>query len=129
VTALFATENTRPAIAAALRARTCYATSGPRILLWFRLGPARMGAVIPPPNATDDPATAPPYLGLVIATAPITRMELIKNGATVATIEGAGAFQQSVEYHDPDRRAGDAVYLRVIQDDGHAAWSSPIFTR
>jgi len=129
VTALFAAENTRPAIAAALRARTCYATSGPRILLWFRLGAARMGAVIPPPAATDDPAAAPPYLGLVIATAPITRLEIVKNGATVALVDGAGAFQQSVEWRDSDRRAGDAVYLRVIQDDGHAAWSSPIFTR
>ncbi|MSR45772.1 MAG: DUF3604 domain-containing protein [Planctomycetes bacterium] len=133
LTAILADANTRPAIAAALRARTCYATSGPRMLLWFRLGKERMGAIVAPPAADDDraaaAATAPPYLGLVIGTAPLARLELIKNGATVATLQGDGKFEHSLEWRDPDRKAGDSVYLRAIQDDGHAAWSSPIFTR
>lgn len=127
VTAILAAENTRPAIAAALRARICYATSGPRILLWFRLGKERMGAIVPPPTAPA--STPPPYLGLVIGTAPIARLEIVKNGATVAAIAGDGAADKSLEWRDPDRRAGDFVYLRAIQEDGHAAWSSPIFTR
>ncbi len=140
LTAILATANTRDAIAVALHERTCYATSGPRILLWFRLGSARMGAVLPAPSASDAARTsadgasatttsAPPYLGLVIATAPIKSLEIVKNGATVASIAGEGAFEKSLDWRDPDRRAGDAVYLRLIQEDGHAAWSSPIFTR
>lgn len=129
LTAILAPENTRAALGRSLRARTCYATSGPRILLWFRKGGARMGAVIPPPAAGADPANEPPYLGLVIGTAPLARLELIENGTTVAWIDPDGAFEKSLEWHDPDPRAGDVVYLRALQQDGHAAWSSPIFVR
>ncbi|MBL8840114.1 MAG: DUF3604 domain-containing protein [Planctomycetes bacterium] len=144
LTAILAADNTRASIATALRERTCYATSGPRILLWFRLGSARMGAVIPirehaadgnrPPTDSGggtlpDPNAAPPYLGLVIGTAPLKIVEIVKNGAVVATVDGNGAFEKSLEWRDDERAAGDFVYLRAIQTDGHAAWSSPIFTR
>ncbi|MBM4014074.1 MAG: DUF3604 domain-containing protein [Planctomycetes bacterium] len=125
VTAILAAENTRPAIAAALRARTCYATSGPRILLWFRLGAERMGAVVAPPA---DPAAKSRYLGLALGTAPLARIEIWKNGARVAAVAGDGTFERSLEFVDSERRSGDHVYFRVLQEDGHAAWSSPIFT-
>jgi hypothetical protein len=136
VTAILAAENTRPAIAAALRARTCYATSGPRILLWFRLGSDRMGAVVRATAAADDapvnatPDATPPsrYLGLAIGTAPLARLEIWKNGARVAAVQGDGAFEKSLDFTDTARRPGDHVYFRILQEDGHAAWSSPIFT-
>ena len=49
------------------------------------------------------------------------------NGAIVAAKEGDGSLQAALDWSDPAPAAGDAVYLRVLQSDGHAAWSSPIF--
>jgi hypothetical protein len=124
--AILAAENTREAVHAALLARTCYATSGPRMLLWFRLGNVRMGSVIDPPEPGGEP---PAYFGLVIGEAPIERLEIVKNGAIAASAKGGGSIELHVEWRDPARASGDAVYLRAIQSDGHAAWASPIFTR
>ncbi len=127
--AILAADNSRDAILAALKARTCYATTGPRIVVWFKLGSARMGAIVPPPTPAERASDhAPSYFGLVIGDAPIARLELIKNGAPVAAAAPDGSIQQSLDWRDPDRHSGDSVYLRAIQSDGHAAWSSPIFT-
>jgi hypothetical protein len=65
----------------------------------------------------------------VIGTAPIARLELVKNGAVVAAVAGDGSWQRSIEWRDPQRAAGDVVYLRAIQTDSHCAFASPIFTR
>ena len=46
LTAIFAPELSRPALWQALRQRHCYATTGERILLDFRMGGARMGDAI-----------------------------------------------------------------------------------
>jgi hypothetical protein len=123
--AILAADDTRDAVLAALKARTCYATTGPRILVWFRLGSTRMGSSA---KAPDDAERGPAYLALVVGAAPIAKLELVKNGAIAATAVGNGTVQCSLEWRDPQRRAGDVVYLRALQVDGHAAFASPIFT-
>ena len=131
--AILASDNTRPALLAALKARTCYATTGPRILVWFRLGAARMGGSVPLPEpvkpADSGTTTAvSTYTALVVGTAPIERLDLVKNGAVVLSVAGEGSIEQHLEWRDEQRAPGDVVYLRAIQKDGHAAFASPIFT-
>jgi len=163
VAAILAADNTADAVYAALRARSCWATSGPRIVLWFSLGATGMGGVAPvqaKTRAAGEPAPVgaagePAYIGIALGVEPLASLELIKNGAVVARVDGAAlaqqlsapasdplnaglsqsitlsqsiSLQQSITWRDPDRRAGDQVYLRAIQVDGHAAWSSPIFS-
>ncbi len=142
VAAILAADNTADAIHAALLARSCWATSGPRIVLWFSLGSTGMGGVVPVPpagKAAGDPA----YVGIALGVESLASLELIKNGIVVARADGAApptpaglpasaaqgaALQQTITWRDPARKPGDQVYLRAIQVDGHAAWSSPIFS-
>jgi hypothetical protein len=125
--AIVARDDTRDAIYDSLKARLCWATTGPRILLWFRLGATRMGSEA----AAADVARAdgPSYSGFAIGEAAIVRIELVKNGSVVAAGDGGGTAEAKLDWRDPKPQTGDAVYLRVIQSDGHAAWSSPIFLR
>jgi len=125
--AIVAEDDTRGAIYDALKQRLCWATTGPRIVVWFRRGTTRMGGEV----AAGDPSAddASPYSGFAIGTGSLARVEFVKNGAIVAAREGDGSPVASLDWIDPARAAGDWVYLRVIQSDGHAAWSSPIFTR
>ncbi len=125
--AIVADDDARGAIYQSLHRRLCWATTGPRIVVWFRRGATRMGGefTAAAPNAAD----APPYSGFAIGTVALSRVEFIKNGAIVAAREGDGTAQASLDWIDPAPAAGDAVYFRVLQSDGHAAWSSPIFAR
>jgi uncharacterized protein DUF3604 len=127
VAAIVARDDTRDAVYDALKARLCWATTGPRILLWFRLGATRMGGEAAAAEAARP--DAPPYSGFAIGESAIARIEIVKNGAVVASADGGGKSEAKLDWHDAKPAAGDYVYLRVIQIDGHAAWSSPIFTR
>jgi hypothetical protein len=125
--AIVASDDTRGALYDALKQRLCWATTGARIVVWFRRGATRMGGEV---AAADPPADdAVPYSGFAIGTATLARVEFIKNGAIVAAREGDGSPVASLDWIDPARATGDWVYFRVLQSDGHAAWSSPIFTR
>jgi hypothetical protein len=126
--AIVAEDDTRGAIYDALKRRLCWATTGPRIVLWFRRGATRMGGEFTA-GEKGEKAEAPPYSAFAVGTAPISRLELVKNGAIVAAKEGDGSLQAALDWSDPAPATGDAVYLRVLQSDGHAAWSSPIFVR
>lgn len=125
--AIVAADDTRDAVYDALKSRLCWATTGPRILLWFRLGATRMGGEVSAADAARD--DRPSYSGFAIGEAAIARIELVKNGSVVAAGDGGGKAEAKLDWRDPEPAAGDAVYLRVLQADGHAAWSSPIFTR
>ena len=129
--AIVAEDDTRAAIYDALKRRLCWATSGPRIVLWFRRGATRMGGEFTAGEKGEQggKSEAPPYSAFAVGTAPLSRLELVKNGAIVAAREGDGSLQAALDWSDPAPAAGDAVYLRVLQSDGHAAWSSPIFAR
>ena len=123
--AILTGERTRTAVAAALRRRACYATSGVRIYLEFSLGAHPMGSVAPPPDAQTTHA----YVAFVVGAAPLEYVELIKNGVLLYRLEVEDEqLQAGFAFEDPERASGDYAYLRVTQQDGHAAWSSPIWT-
>jgi hypothetical protein len=60
------------------------------------------------------------------ATAPILRIDLIRSGR-VAQIDGDGSLSLNFERIIPPLVPGDFHYVRIIQEGGGVAWSSPIF--
>lgn len=125
IAAILATEHTRDAVKQALLQRRTYATSGVRIYVEFGLGDRPMGSEV----ALDQSAGAP-YTAFAVGTAPLRHLDLVKNGAVLYRLEVGGVDDTAhLNFVDPERQSGDHVYLRVVQEDDHAAWSSPIWTR
>jgi len=122
--AIITNDLTREGVYRALRSRRVYATSGPRIIMEFRLGANPMGSEVP--TGKGQPKT---YYGRVVGTAPIAVLELVKNGQVAARVKAAGELSAWLTYDDPKRKPGDWAYLRVSQVDGALAFSSPIWTK
>jgi hypothetical protein len=120
--ALFAAEPTREAVLAALRARACYATNGPRIVLEVSLAGRPMGSAVPAGDAA---------LRLrVLAPGTLDRIEVIRGAAVVFTARprpGEELRETTLEHPLAELRPGEFVYVRAVQRDGGAAWSSPFF--
>jgi hypothetical protein len=122
--AILSEELTREGVLAALRARRVYATNGPRILLRAAFGGHRMGATVPVPAG----GTVSDELFVhVVATAPLDRVELIRSGAVVEQIRADGLSEVALQIPVEPLRAGEYLYVRAVQSDSGAAWSSPIF--
>jgi hypothetical protein len=122
---------TRDGVLEALRARRVYATNGPRIWLRVRLGDHAMGSVLDPGAEAAGAPAADGTVALrieVVATAPIERIDLVRSGQT-ASIPGDGRLEVDLERRVPPLQPGEYHYVRVVQTDGGAAWSSPIFAR
>jgi hypothetical protein len=62
-----------------------------------------------------------------IGTGPIARVELVRSGEVVDSLDVEGRSEVALERPVSGLRAGEHVYVRVIQQDGGAAWSSPVF--
>jgi hypothetical protein len=123
LTAILTEDLTRGSVLAALRARRAYATNGPRILLRAALGTAPMGTAIAAADVTPEGTLFVQAHG----TEPILAIEVIRSGQIVAALPGDGSpnFAAAATVHD--LAAGEYVYVRVIQEDGGMAWSSPVF--
>ncbi len=121
---IVAEERTRESVLAALRARRSYATNGPRILLRAALGAHPMGSVVQVPEGAS---VDEPLFVHVVGTGPIARVELVRSGEVVDGLDAEGRLEVALERPVEGLRAGEYVYIRVIQEDGGAAWSSPIF--
>jgi hypothetical protein len=117
--AILAEEATRAAVLEALRARRCYATSGPRILLRAALGGLPMGSEVPPGDGL--------LLVHVAGTAPFERLDLVRGAQVADATSLAGEDEASLAFGLTALEPGEFVYVRVLQQDGHAAWSSPFF--
>lgn len=121
--AVYSRELTREAVWGALRRRQVYGTSGPKIILNFRVGDSPMGSEI-----EWDAAKGPLPIALrAVACDEIATIEVIRNGKTVFAQEGEGVFAQLlIEDHDPP--PGESwYYARILQKDGNMAWSSPVW--
>ena len=116
--AIFSEDLSRQGVLDALRARRAYATNGARIFLQVMWNGRPMGATIGPGTGT--------LTVRAVGTAAITGTDVIRSGGSMERVTGGGtdvSFQVDV----PELQAGEYLYVRVVQDDGGAAWSSPFF--
>ncbi len=119
ITAVLAHECTREALWEALLARRTYATTCERILLDFSVNGVCMGG---------SAAAAYDYTVRVaaIGTGSIARIDVIRDGSEVHTIQGVEAHEEHAWRDSPAAQPG-YYYVRVLQADGNAAWSSPVW--
>jgi hypothetical protein len=122
--AILSEERSREGVLEALRARRVYATNGPRILLRAALGAHRMGSTIPVPAGESLDAE---LFVSVVATAPLARVELIRSGERIDGLDIGGQLEATLQRTLSGLRSGEYVYVRALQEDGGAAWSSPFF--
>jgi hypothetical protein len=137
LTAILAKEQSRASLFEALQARSCYATTGERMIVGLHIAGHGMGSEL-------DTKLRPGLeynrhiTGYCIGTQPISEALLIRNGKPFRTIEvkeGVVQFEiDDTEMLDQialepkeDRPPFVYYYLRVIQQDGHVAWTSPIW--
>ncbi|MGH9464989.1 MAG: CehA/McbA family metallohydrolase, partial [Thermoanaerobaculia bacterium] len=119
--ALWATELTREGVLEALRARRVYATNGPRILLQVALDGE-------PDGATVAPRAAGALEVLVVAPEILERLDVVRTGELIDSASLDSRVHR-LRWTLHDLAAGEAVYVRAVQRDGGAAWSSPFFVR
>jgi len=123
--AILAEDATREAVREALVERRVYATSGPRILLRAALGGAPMGAAVA--ASPEDEGEGRALFVHVVAPEPLERVDLVRSGAVVDALGLEGRREVMLERPIEGLRAGEYLYVRVVQEDGGAAWSSPFF--
>ena len=130
LTAVFAENLDRPSIYYALKGRRCYATTGERIILDFRVNGAFMGEEL----HLGSPEEEKEVRFTVLGTDFIERAEVVKNGRVAFRYDASQASPHirtcELSCVFPDRegsRRGDYYYLRVVQRDGAMAWSSPVW--
>jgi hypothetical protein len=122
--AILSDELTRDGVEAALRARRVYATNGPRILLRFALGEHRMGEVV---RVGPGGELSGPLFVQVIAETPLAAVELVRSGELVDGVALDGQLEVTLDREIQGLAPGEYVYVRAIQQDQGAAWSSPIY--
>ncbi len=122
-------EPTRDGVLAALRARRTYATNGPRIILRASLAGHRIGETVPAAELaqTIREGRDVELMVQVIAPAPIARIDVIRGPDVVQQLDGEGRREMLVSWAVPELHAGEFLYVRVVQQDEGAAWSSPWF--
>lgn len=137
LTAILSKEHNRASIIEALQARSCYATTGERIILGLHIAGFSMGSELDT-KARPGLEFNRHVTGYCIGTAPIVKAELIRNGKVLRKLEiKDGIVEFEVDDMDPlseialepreDKPPFAYYYLRAQQEDGHIAWSSPIW--
>lgn len=137
LTAIIASEHTRASMFEALYNRSCYATTGERIVVGLFLAGMPMGTET---NSLDKHGlNVNRHLsGYVAGTSLLQKIEIIRNGKVIKTFEPEG-YHYDFTYDDlvpltqvtidaKDKKPPFVFYyVRVTQDDDHMAWSSPIW--
>ncbi|HEX9734692.1 MAG TPA: DUF3604 domain-containing protein [Thermoanaerobaculia bacterium] len=126
--AILAEEATRGAVYEALMARHVYATNGPRIVLRASFGGHRIGAEVELGGGGGPIPGIPADTLVVQAIAPgeIERLDVVRSGQVEGFLcEGRRRCSLSVAL--TELRAGEYVYVRLVQTDGGAAWTSPFY--
>jgi hypothetical protein len=119
--AVYAPKRTRESIFKALYDRRVYATTGDRIILDVTADSHPMGSEY-------KSKTAPVLNVEVVGTAIVTQIEIKKNGKTIFThkpLESAAGFKWTDTGFQADRSC--FYYVRVVQQNGEEAISSPIW--
>jgi len=112
---------TREGVLEALRSRRVYASNGPRILLRTELAGRPMGARIPLAELTGEPELRV----RVVAEAPLERVDVIRGGAVAESVGAAGRMVFELQRSLAELQPGEYLYVRAVQRDEGAVWSSP----
>lgn len=125
--AVWARELTREAVFDAVRDRRCYGTTGARIVLEFWVDGEPMGGEVTVTNRR-----APRQVRVATrGTDAIASVEIVRNGSVIHEAKaepGSASESHSFEWTDREALAGTAYYyVRVRQEDGEMAWSSPVW--
>ena len=121
---LYTAERTRAGVLNALRARRCYATSGPRIVVHASLA----GHL---PGERVDLARGNTLEVSVYGTAPLAKVDLVRSDSLDGPIVLAAPSGRDARYRLEVRPLeGDHafLYVRILQVDGGAAWVGPWFS-
>jgi len=118
---VYSKELTRESILEAWQAKRVYAVrGGQRIRLDYRIGDTFMGG--------STKADQPRLKVAIEGTAPIVRVEVVRNNEYVYTQDGNGAATLNFDYQDARPPAGTSYYyLRIFQEGANWAWASPIW--
>ena len=121
--AVWAEENTRESLFEALRKRRCYGTTGARIIVKFHLGAMPMGSI-----ASGGQGRGLPLSIHVVGTGPLERVEVVRDLAVFRTLRSSGDSPDTLTATvEPDGSGPAMFYVRVFQEDGQRAWTSPIW--
>lgn len=137
LTAIMAKEHSRATLLESLYQRTCYATTGARIILTFSLSGSAMGSEV---QTADKPGCLVNrhISGSVAGTCKLHTIEIIRNGEVIHTFHPT-EYWMDYSYDDleplksitlpggNDKPPFIYYYIRITQEDGHIAWSSPIW--
>ena len=118
----------RPSLLGAMRRRHTFATNGIRPWLEVRLDDTLMGGTLDASGESLDGREASGHLLRIRyeATAPIVRIDLIRSGR-IARLDAPDGLSFALEREIPRLSPGEFHYIRIQQEDGGLAWSSPIF--
>jgi hypothetical protein len=137
LTAILSTDQTKDALVSALTRRSCYATTGARIIVGLNIAGTSMGGEL---NTKAKPGLVinRHIIGYVAGTAPLKEVALVRNGKVIHTFP-IKDFTLDFAFDDTEHLSKFVLpgtgekphfafyYLRVTQKDGHIAWSSPIW--
>lgn len=137
LTAIIAPTHTRDALFEALYQRSCYATTGERIIVGLYLAGIPMGKEV---STAEKPGLAinRHLSGYVAGTTKLAKVEIIRNGKVLHTYTPDTYFlefayddltplEKSVLPTKDKKPPFVYYYVKVTQEDGHMAWSSPIW--
>jgi hypothetical protein len=121
--AILSEQLTRDGVYDALSSRRTYATNGPRIILRTALAGHPMGSEL---QAADLSGPVTLYVR-VLACAPLERIDVIRSGSVWQSSSGENAFDLESVFDLGTLTSGEYVYVRAVQTDGGAAWSTPFY--
>ena len=78
-------------------------------------------------SSLEAPETTEELRLLVVSPAPVDRIEIIRSGKVVEELAGELRREIQLRGEIRDLRPGEYLYVRVVQEDGGMAWSSPFF--
>lgn len=137
LTGIVAPTHTREALAEALYQRSCYATTGERMIVGLYLAGIPMGKET---STAEKPGLSVNrhLSGYAAGTSKLKRVDLIRNGVILQSFT-TDTYHLEFTYDDMEPLEKVCInakdkkpiftyyYLRVMQEDGHIAWSSPIW--
>jgi hypothetical protein len=134
LTCVLAKELTRDAVLDAIRNRRCYATMSVKVLLDVRLNGVMMGQDIPLNDDTREQLRRRQLQIKVAGTGKVSRVVVVRNNVDVYSV-APDSLDANVEWVDSEpldclldpKHRSVFYYVRVVQEDGSMAWSSPIW--